>query len=312
VSAVRICDVAPRDGLQNEPEVLGAEVRAELCRRLLAAGLPAVEAVSMVRDDRVPQMGAAEEVLARLTAEQRARCSALVLNEPGLARALGAGVRQVHLAVMATDAFSRRNVNADVETSLAALERMSAAARAEGARVSAAVSVAFGCPLEGPVDAARVMSLAERLAAAGVDELVLADTIGVAVPSAVRRLCAGLAELGLPFGVHLHNTRNTGYANAWAALEAGAGVLEASAGGIGGCPFAPRATGNIATEDLLYMLEGEGVATGVDLDALLEVVSWLEELLGRDLPGQLLRAGRFPPDVLTHAIPAGSLEGEVT
>lgn len=298
MSAVRLCDVALRDGLQNEPTVLAPHVRAELCSRLLEAGLP-VEAVSFVRDDRVPAMAGAEEVLAALPAGTLDRCSALVLNERGLQRALEAGVREIHLAVMGTEAFARRNVNATVEHSVAAAGGMIRAAQVGGARVAATVSVAFGCPFEGPVDPGRVVDVAERLAQAGADELMLADTIGVATPGQVARLCERISALGRPFGVHLHNTRNTGYANAWSALGAGATLLEASAGGIGGCPFAPNATGNIATEDLVYLLEGEGIATGVDLDALLDAVAWLGATLGRDLPGQLLRAGRFPTPLPT-------------
>lgn len=281
MSAVRVCDVAPRDGLQNEAVALAPQMRAELCRRLLGTGLPVVEAASMVRGDRVPQMARGEEVLARLGDDERTRCAALVLNERGLARAVAAGVPEVHLAVMATETFSRHNVNAGVEESLEMAARMSATARAEGLRVSGAISVAFGCPFEGRVDPGRVVELAGRLAAAGVDELMLADTIGVATPGPVRRLCAKVAGLGLPFGVHLHNTHKSGYANAWAALEAGATVFEASAGGIGGCPFAPGATGNVATEDLVNMLAREGVQTGIDVDALLEVVAWLDDALGR-------------------------------
>ncbi len=291
MSTVRICDVAPRDGLQNEPQVLPPDTRAELCGRLLRTGLPAIEAASLVRPDLVPQMADGEQVLAALDPAERGRCAALVLNERGLERVLTSGVGEVHLAVMATESFSRRNLNAGVDASVDGVAAMAARARAAGLSVSAAISVAFGCPFEGDVDAARVVALAERLLAAEVDELMLADTIGVAVPGAVDRLCSAVAGLGLPFGVHLHNTRNTGYANAWAALGAGATIFEASAGGIGGCPFAPNATGNIATEDLVYLLEGEGVATGVDLDALLGVVAWLERLLGRELPGHLLRAG---------------------
>jgi isopropylmalate/homocitrate/citramalate synthase len=248
---------------------------------VVAAGVPAVEAASFVRADRVPQMAGGEQVLAGLDAAELSGCSALVLNEQGLERALATGLSEVHLAVMATEAFSRRNVNATVEETVAAAERMTARAREDGLRVSAAISVAFGCPFEGCVDPARVEALAQRLAEAGVDELMLADTIGVAVPGAVGRLCAALEPLGLPFGVHLHNTRNAGYANAWAALGAGATIFEASAGGIGGCPFAPQATGNIATEDLVHLLEGEGVQTGIDHDALLAVVEWLSQALGR-------------------------------
>jgi isopropylmalate/homocitrate/citramalate synthase len=285
MTAVRVCDVSPRDGLQDEPTILPASTRAELCRRLLAAGIPAVEAASFVRADRVPQMAGGEQVLAGLDAAELRRCSALVLNEHGLERALATGLGEVHLAVMATETFSRRNVNATVEETVAAAERMTARARENGLRVSAAISVAFGCPFEGEVEQGRVEALAQRLAEAGVDELMLADTIGVAMPSAVERLCRALQPLGLPFGVHLHDTRNAGYANAWAALGAGATIFEASAGGIGGCPFAPQATGNVATEDLVYLLEGEGVRTGVDLDAILAVVEWLRPLLGR-APGE--------------------------
>jgi hydroxymethylglutaryl-CoA lyase/(R)-citramalyl-CoA lyase len=291
MSAVRVCDVAPRDGLQGDPVVVAPEQRAELCARLLAAGLPGVEAVSFVRDDRVPQMAGAERVLGLLAADDRARCSGLTLNEHGLERALAAGIAELHFAVMATETFSLRNVNAGVEDSLAAAVRAISAARNAGVRVAATVSVAFGCPFEGAVDPGRVVALAERLALAGADELMLADTVGVAGPGAVARLCERLATIGPPFGVHLHNTRNTGYVNAWAAITNGASILEASAGGIGGCPFAPRATGNVATEDLVHLLEGEGVETGIDLDALLGTVDWLETLLGRELPGQLLRAG---------------------
>jgi hydroxymethylglutaryl-CoA lyase/(R)-citramalyl-CoA lyase len=216
-----------------------------------------------------------------------------VLNERGLSRALDAGVREVHIAVMATDAFAERNVNTTVDASLEAAERMVARTRASGARVAATVSVAFGCPFEGAVDPGGVLDIAARLADAGADELMVADTIGVAGPREVARMCARLDVLDRPFGVHLHNTRNTGYAGAWAAVEAGATILESSAGGIGGCPFAPMATGNVATEDLLYLLDREGVATGVDLDGVLDTVAWLEDILGRALPGQLLRAGRF-------------------
>jgi isopropylmalate/homocitrate/citramalate synthase len=277
--APRICDVAPRDGLQSEAVALTPETRAELCGRLLATGLPEVEAVSFVRDDRVPQLARAERVIALLDDDERERCSGLALNERGVRRALASGLRSVHVAVMATEEFSVRNVGTTVERSLAAAERMIAAAHAAGASASATVSVAFGCPFEGAVDAGRVEALAARLAAAGADELMLADTIGVAEPLAVARLCERLAPLGRPFGVHLHDTGGNGYANALAAVGAGASILESSAGGIGGCPFAPGSEGNIATEQLVRLLEGEGMATGVDVDALLATVAWLDEQL---------------------------------
>ncbi len=201
---------------------------------------------------------------------------------------------EVRFAFGATESFNRRNQNASVDESLASAARIAERARGDGIRATLIISVAFGCPFEGPVEESRVLELAERLAAMEPDEILLADTIGVAVPTQVRRLVARVSELGVPVGGHFHNTRNTGYANALAALDAGATVLDASVGGLGGCPFAPRATGNIATEDLVYLLQGEGVDTGVDLAALIEVSTWLEGVLGRSLEGQVYRAGPFP------------------
>jgi isopropylmalate/homocitrate/citramalate synthase len=281
---VIVCDVGPRDGLQNEPEALEPSVRAELATRLAAAGLPRVEAVSFVRDDRVPQMAGAEEVAARL-ARDGAEWSGLVLNERGYERFREAGLDRLNLTVAATDSFSRRNANASRADALAAVGRMLERAGTDGVPATVTVSVAFGCPFEGDVDPESVAALVEGLDRA--DEVVLADTIGVATPRAVR----SLVETTGAAGFHGHNTRNTGYANALAAVEAGATVLDASVGGIGGCPFAPRATGNVATEDLVYLLEGEGIATGVDLDALIGVSGWLEGILGRTLPGYVYRAG---------------------
>jgi (R)-citramalyl-CoA lyase len=284
---VLVCDVGPRDGLQNEPDTLAPEVRAELASRLARAGLPRVEAVSFVRDDRVPQMAAAEEVAARL--EGGAEFSGLVLNERGYERFRTTGLARVNLTLAATESFSRRNANMSRDEALAGVVRVLARAEADGVPATVTVSVAFGCPFEGAVAEEDVLSLLEPLAGAG--ELVLADTIGVATPRAVRSLVARAGEAGRVVGFHGHNTRNTGYANALAAVEAGATVLDASVGGIGGCPFAPRATGNIATEDLVYLLEGEGISTGVDLEALVGVSEWLAGVLGRTLPGYVYRAG---------------------
>ena len=288
---VTVCDVGPRDGLQNEPDVLPPETRAELITRLAAAGVPRVEAVSFVRDDRVPQMAEAERV-AELAAAAPAELSGLVLNERGWERFRGTGLARVNVTVAATDSFSERNAGMARDE---ALRQTTAILEAAGDTPSTAtISVAFGCPFEGSVDAEVVVEMAERLAAAGAGEVVLADTIGVATPRAVGRLTARVAAVGTAGG-HFHNTRNTGYANALAALDAGATVLDASVGGLGGCPFAPRATGNIATEDLVYLLEGEGVETGIDLAALAEVSLWIAGVLGRDLPGQLARAGIATP-----------------
>jgi isopropylmalate/homocitrate/citramalate synthase len=288
---VTVADVGPRDGLQNERDILPAETRAELVRRLAAAGVPRIEAVSFVRADRVPQMADAEEVAELLADVGPAELSGLVLNERGWERFRATRLARVNVTLAATDSFSERNAGMAREQALQQTATVLAAAAAARKPSTATISVAFGCPFEGVVDEGEVVTLAERLAGAGAGELVLADTIGVATPRAVRRLTARVAELGRSTGGHFHNTRNSGYANALAAREAGATVLDASVGGLGGCPFAPRATGNIATEDLVYLLEGERIETGIDLDALVGVAEWIAGVLGRDLPGQLYRAG---------------------
>jgi hydroxymethylglutaryl-CoA lyase/(R)-citramalyl-CoA lyase len=294
---VDLCDVGPRDGLQNHSVTLAPEARAELCVRLAAAGLRRVEAASFVHPGRVPQMAGAEEVLAALAGHDEASWSGLVLNPRGLERAQAAGVGEVHLSYALTDSFAERNQGATRDVAAAATREMAGVAKAAGARVSVSLSVAFGCPFEGRVDPGLVVEHVGLLAASGADEVMLADTIGVAVPSQARALVRdslGVADGRAVVGLHLHNTRNTGYANAIAGLEAGARAFEASVGGLGGCPFAPNATGNIATEDLVYLLDGEGVETGVDLDALIAVAAWLEERLGgAPLPGLLHRAGPY-------------------
>jgi hydroxymethylglutaryl-CoA lyase/(R)-citramalyl-CoA lyase len=284
---VLLCDVGPRDGLQNEPDVLPPEIRAELVDRLAAAGLRRIEAVSFVRDDRVPQMAGAEEVIERVRRRQGVELSGLVLNERGWERFAAAGLDRVNVTLAATEAFNLRNGNATLAEAIERTEAILSAAGETPATVT--ISCSFGCPFEGRVDPGVVTELASRFA--GRAEVVLADTIGVATPSAVRALFerAGAA------GFHGHNTRNTGYANCLAALEAGARVLDASVGGLGGCPFSPRATGNVATEDLVYLLEGEGIETGIDLDALVGVSQWLEGVLGRTLEGYVYRAGAWPP-----------------
>jgi isopropylmalate/homocitrate/citramalate synthase len=287
---VTLCDVGPRDGLQNEPDVLAPAVRAELVGRLATAGLPRVEAVSFVRPDLVPQMAGAEDVVAAIERRPGTKYSGLVLNEQGYERLRATQLDRVNCTLAATESFSRRNANASVDEALA---RVNAIIAMADRPCTVTVSVAFGCPFEGEVDPGKVIELCGRVA--GADELVLADTIGVATPGAVGRLVARLRELGRPVGFHGHDTRHTGVASAWAAVEAGASVLDASVAGLGGCPFAPRATGNVATEDVVYLLEREGVETGVDLDGLIGVAEWLEGLLGRTLPGRVYRAGLFPP-----------------
>ncbi|MGH3082111.1 MAG: hydroxymethylglutaryl-CoA lyase [Gaiellaceae bacterium] len=288
-----IREVGPRDGLQNEEQVVPPETRAELVGRLVAAGLKRIEAASFVNPDRVPQMAGAEDVVAAIDRQDGVVYAGLALNERGYDRLRDTGLGEVSFAVAATESFSQRNAGASVDAALQDGERILARAKEDGIRASVTISVAFGCPFEGRVDPNRVVEIAERLAASDPDELVLADTIGVGTPSRVSGLLERLIALGKPVGGHFHNTRNTGFANAYAALEAGAASLDASVGGLGGCPFAPKATGNIATEDLVYLLEGEGVDTGVDLDGLIAISEWLEELLGRRLDGYLYRAGPF-------------------
>jgi isopropylmalate/homocitrate/citramalate synthase len=284
-AAVTICDVGPRDGLQNEAETLEPSVRAELVNRLAATGLPKVEAVSFVNPERVPQMAGAEEVVAGIDRQDGVAYSGLVLNERGYERLAATGLDEVHFTLAATETFNRRNANRSVDESVQDLARMPAERP-----VSVSLSVAFGCPFEGEVEASTVLRLAERCVAAGAEEVLFADTIGVGVPRQVRQLLGGTKSLGVPVGVHLHDTRNTAVANAYAALEGGATVFESSVGGLGGCPFAPRATGNVATEDLVYLFHGEGIDTGVDLDALVDVAEWLAGILGRELPGRVYRA----------------------
>jgi isopropylmalate/homocitrate/citramalate synthase len=292
---IEICDVGPRDGLQNDAVTLAPDVRAQLCNRLAQAGLPRVEAVSFVHPQRVPQMAGAEEVIAALEPVPGTRFAGLIVNERGYERALACGVQEVHFAFPATDTFCDRNQGSTVERTVALAGRLIERAHDDGLRMTVTIGASFGCPFEGRVEPARVIELAEILQGHGPDEIGLADTIGVGVPSQVRELVTGVCALGARVGCHFHNTRNTGYANALAAIEAGVKLLDASCGGIGGCPFAPRATGNIATEDLVYMLHGMGRATGVNLAALLATVEWLAEVMGRELPGQTYKAGAFAP-----------------
>lgn len=284
--SVTICDVGPRDGLQNEPETFEPAFRAELVNRLAAAGLPRVEAASFVRADAVPQMAGAEEVVAAIERRDGTEYSGLALNEKGYERLAASGLDRVNFTLAATESFSERNANQSIAEAQAAAENV--IARSE-LPVTLTISVAFGCPFEGRVDPGVVAEIAARFPTA---EIVLADTIGVATPKQVR----GLVERTRAPGVHLHNTRNTGYANAVAALESGATLFDASCGGLGGCPYAPRATGNIATEDLVYLFDGEGVETGIDLDALVATSQWLEGALGRRLEGQVYRAGAWAGD----------------
>ena len=303
---VKMVEVGPRDGLQNEAELLPTAVKVELIRRALAAGVRRIEAVSFVHPRLVPQMADAEAVMDAVRADgflpegvSRADVGfiGLVLNPRGLVRALAAGVDEVNVVVAASDGFARANQNSTVDALLDAAAEIAAQARSAGVPASVVISTAFGCPFDGEVPAEAVLTVAGRLIEAGFEEVAVADTIGVGVPAQVRRLLGGIAELAdgkVRLRAHFHNTRNTGYANALAAVEAGVDVLDASLGGIGGCPFAPNATGNIATEDLVYLLHRSGHPTGLDLAALATTGVWIGEQLGRQAPALLGRAGPFP------------------
>jgi hydroxymethylglutaryl-CoA lyase len=296
VRRVQVVEVGPRDGLQNESVIVPTSDKVAYLEALVEAGLTRIEAVSFVHPDRVPQMADAEAVMARAPRRAGVRYAGLVLNRRGLQRALDAGVDEVNVVVVASETFSRRNQGATIEEALRVAEDVVAGAAAAGLSTTVTIGAAFGCPFEGEVPVERVVDIARRVAATGVDEIALADTIGVAVPDDVTRRLGAVREVtDAPLRCHFHNTRNTGYANAVAALQAGVAALDASSGGIGGCPFAPRATGNIATEDLLYLLSRSGVETGLTLDRVLAPSALVGRLLGRPPPALLPLAGGFPP-----------------
>ena len=290
---VTVVEVGPRDGLQNEATSLSVEDRVAFCDRLVAAGLPVVEVGAFVSPKWVPQMAGSDEVLRRVRKPAGARLPVLVPNREGYERARAAGAREIAVFTAASETFSRKNTNASIDESFARFAAFLPEARGEGMRVRGYVSTAFGCPYEGAVAPDRVVSVARRLLEAGCDEVSIGDTIGVAVPTQVAEVTGRLGE-AVPVGrlaAHFHDTRGTALANVLAALEEGVSVVDASAGGLGGCPYAPGASGNLATEDLLYMLHGMGIETGADLAAVAEASRALAARLGRTLPSRYLQAG---------------------
>lgn len=297
MKSVEICEVSPRDGLQNEKLLLSTEDKLELINRAISAGVRRIEATSFVHPGKVPQMADAEQVMAAVPRLDGVSYAGLIMNGRGLARALDAGVDEVNIVVVATDTFCGRNQGMTTWESIDEAAALVHMARRSGLFTTVTVGAAFGCPFEGEVPADRLAEVIKRVVDAGPDELGLADTIGVAVPSEITERVAMAREAArptLPIRLHLHDTRHTAVANSVAALEAGVSVLDASIGGTGGCPFAPAATGNVATEDLIYLLDRMGVTTGLQLAPILEATAWLEEKLGKPLPGALLRAGAFP------------------
>ncbi|MBX9576254.1 MAG: hydroxymethylglutaryl-CoA lyase [Caulobacteraceae bacterium] len=298
---ITIVEVGPRDGLQNETAVLEPAVRAELTRRLEAAGARRIEAASFVHPKYVPQMAGAEEVMAALPPEPGRSRIGLVLNARGYDRALTTAVDEVNVSIAATDGFGLKNQGLDRAGQMAMVEeivnrRSNAAPGGEAPSLSVTISCVWGCPFDGEVGVDQVADLVGRLGALGIGEIALADTIGVGDPWSVRTKveAARKAAPDATLRLHFHDTRNTGVANAFAGIEAGVDVLDASVGGIGGCPFAPGATGNVATEDLVYMLERAGFPTGYDLDRLIETARWIGEKIGRPAPSALSRASGWP------------------
>jgi hydroxymethylglutaryl-CoA lyase len=293
---IELLEVGPRDGLQSQSVRLPTAAKVELIARLVAAGMRRIEVTSFVNPKRVPQMADAEALLAALPRVPGVSYIGLVLNRKGFDRARAAGCDEIGMAVSASDGFNRRNQGVGTQESIDAWLEIAPAARSAGIKAHVTIAAAFGCPYEGAVDPHRVFEIAERCAHGGPSELAIADTIGVGVPTQVTDLLSGLREHlpGTPLRAHFHNTRNTGLANAYAAVLAGAATLDASIGGIGGCPFAPAATGNIATEDLRYMLGRMGVETGISIDGLIATSRWLEQQLGTPVPGMLMKAGDFP------------------
>lgn len=291
-----IVEVSPRDGLQNDPAMLSTEQKISLINACVDAGARRIEVASFVNPQRVPRMADAEAVIAGLTPGP-ASYIGLVLNERGYQRATATALDEINLVVMVTDEFSERNQGMSTRAAMDTVAAVAPQAAEAGLKASVTMSAAFGCPYTGEVPVAKVVDVAAELAETGVTEIALADTIGVAVPRDVEERVAAVSDV-LPESVtlraHFHNTRNTGYANALAAADGGVMVLDSSLGGIGGCPFAPNATGNIATEDLVYALERSGYATGMDLDALCRAAEWLGEQLGRPVASLLPRAGSFP------------------
>jgi len=296
-ASVEILEVSPRDGLQNEQTILRTEDKVELVDRAVRAGARRIEVTSFVNPSRVPQMADADEVMAALPRHEGVRYAGLVMNRRGLDRALAGHVDEIDVVVVATDTFCRRNQGVSTAQACDTAAELVREARAAGVSTTVTIGASFGCPFEGEVSLTRLRDVLARVVDAGPDELALADTIGVAVPTDVTerlQLAHDVAGPGTPLRLHLHDTRHTGVANAVAAVAAGVTTLDASIGGSGGCPFAPNATGNVATEDLVYLFDRMGVVSGIDLSSITATASWLEQRLGKSLPGALSRAGGFP------------------
>jgi len=293
-SAIEIIEVSPRDGIQNEKTLLSSDEKLALIDRAVRAGVARIEVTSFVNPKKVPQMADADEIAARLPRDVSTRYIGLALNPRGFERASNAELDEINFVCVASNTFSLKNQGTDIAGGISAFAKVSDIPTT--AKVGVTIATAFGCPFEGEVGIKQLMEVVHGCMACEPFELALADTIGVATPVDVAQRIDAVRQAypDVPLRLHFHNTRNTGFANAWAGVQAGATALDSSFGGVGGCPFAPRATGNIATEDLVYMLERAGIATGVSLDASVEAAQWLEARLGKTVPGMLMKAGIFP------------------
>ncbi len=296
MSKISILEVGPRDGLQSEPEILPTEVKKEFITRTINAGIKQIEVTSFVHPKKVPQMADAEKLVESLPENDDVTYIGLIMNQRGFERARDCGIDEVGMVIVSTDTYNMKNQNVVTQESIDNWLSIAAEAKSAGIRTSVVIACSFGCPYEGEVDPEHIASIAEQVLEGKPDVIGLADSVGVAVPSQIRRTFSLVKELApsIPLRTHLHNTRNTGLANAAAAVEAGVSIIDASTGGIGGCPFAPRATGNIPTDDLLYMLDRSGIETGVDLRQVVKTTDWLEEQLGRAVPAMVPKAGIFP------------------
>ncbi len=305
---VEILEVGPRDGLQNEKVVFSTADKLHMINGAIDAGIRRMEVASFVHPKRVPQMADAEDVIAGLSDRKDMTYIGLILNKRGLLRALATregnkrGIDEVGCVAIASDTFAEKNQGQTSQESVSITKDMIRLARTEGMSAQATISASFGCPFEGRVDQARVVAMAESIAEEQPREIAIADTIGVGSPLRVTELISKIRERlpDMPLRAHFHNTRNTGLANAWAAYEAGVTTLDASVAGLGGCPFAPKATGNIGTEDLLYLLHESGVATAIDLDKMIKLANWAETVLGRTPPAMVSQAGGFPAPEITN------------
>jgi hydroxymethylglutaryl-CoA lyase len=296
VSKISILEVGPRDGLQSEPEILPTEVKKEFITRTINAGIKQIEVTSFVHPKKVPQMADAEKLVESLPEKDDVTYIGLIMNQRGFERARDCGIDEVGMVIVSTDTYNMKNQNVVTQESIDNWLSIAAEAKSAGIRTSVVIACSFGCPYEGEIDPEHIATIAGQVLEGKPDVLGLADSVGVAVPSQIKRTFSLVKELApsIPLRTHLHNTRNTGLANAAAAVEAGVSIIDASTGGIGGCPFAPRATGNIPTDDLLYMLDRSGVETGVDLRQVVKTTDWLEEQLGRSVPAMVPKAGIFP------------------